>query len=307
MKPAYINLQKYKRAYVVCAVGQSYIDSTEGMIRSLDEYSNYPVILYYSNGTVNYDYDNLIKQPFRVLDRKINEEHSLKLLTTLKAEVTLSSIKNYDVDTVVMLDSDILPTPAIDNVFRQYEQEVENYPVFLKYAWDIITVMGRPLVSEHIQNTIGAPSPRIPAMCSCLCIANRNCISFLEDWKYWCENQELLEYHYVHNKDVYFDFNDESLVNALLWKYGATKYIPCNLMWAWKYESVKYAFDFYEGKVEELPIHESNSNHYRVPEAFEVPYGLSVLPIQKRELLGFHGLKDVIHIESSIKEIKQRY
>lgn len=307
MKRAYMNLQKYKRAYVVCAVGQSYINSTEGMIKSLNEYSKYPVILYYSNGTVNYEYDNLIKQPFRLSNRKVDDEHSLKLFTTLKAEVTLNSIKNYDVDTVVMLDSDILPTPNIDTIFDRYETEVENYPIFLKYAWNIITVMGRPLVSEYIQNTIGVLPAKIPAMCSCLCIASKNCISFLEDWKYWCENEDLIKYHYTLNKEIYYDFNDESIVNALLWKYGATKYIPCDLMWAWKHESVKFALDFYEGKTPELPMHESNSEHYRVPEQYEVPYGLSVLPIHKRNLLGFHGLKDLKEIDLSIYEIKNRY
>lgn len=307
MKLAYQKLQKYKRAYVVCAVGQSYIDSTEGMVRALKEFSKYPVILYYNNGTVNYDYDNLILQPFRVSDTKIYEEHTLKLLTTLKAEVTLNSVKRYDVDTVVMLDSDILPTPVIDDVFDKYESQIENYPIFLKYAWDTIFVMGRQLVSDHIQNTIGTLPAKIPAMCSCMCIANRNCISFLEDWKYWCENEELIKYHYVNNRSIYFDFNDESIVNALLWKYGADKYIPCDLMWAWKYESVKYAFDFYDGKIGELPIHESNSHHYRVPEEYEVPHGLSVLPKKKRELFGFHGLKNLEEINLSIEEIKNRF
>lgn len=307
MKQAYISLQKYKRAYVICATGQSYIDSTEGIIRALAEFSKYPVILYYSNGTVNYDYDNLIKQPFRLSERTVDSEHTLKLLTTLKAEVTLNSIKRYDVDTIVMLDSDILPTPNIDSIFDRYESQVENYPIFIKYAWNVVYVMGRPLVSEYIQNKIGATSARIPAICSCMCIANKNCISFLEDWKYWCENEELIKHHYVDNKDIYYDFNDESIVNALLWQYGATKYIPCDLMWAWKYESVKFAIDFYEGKVGELPIHESNADHYRVPEEFEVPHGLSVLPLSKKHLLGFHGLKDITHIESSINEIKKRF
>jgi hypothetical protein len=308
MKRAYEHLKKYKRAYVVCAVGQSYIDSTEGMIKSLAENSRYPVILYYSDGTVNYEYDNLIKQPFKLSERKTdNSEHNLKLFTTLKAEVTLNSIKRYDVDTVVMLDSDILPTPSIDLIFDKYENEIENYPIFIKYAWNVVFVMGRSLVSEYIQTTIGAPGARIPAICSCMCIANKNCVSFLEDWKYWCENEDLINYHYVQNKDIYYDFNDESIVNALLWKYDATKYLPCDLMWAWKYESVKFALDFYEGKTGELPIHESNADHYRVPEEYEVPYGLSVLPKQKRDLLGFHGLKDLHQINLSMEEIRKRF
>lgn len=307
MKKVYNNLRKYKRAYVVCAVGQSYIDSTEGLINSLSMYSNYPVIIYYSNGVVNYEYENMIKQPFRIYDKQIEEGHTLKLLTTLKAEVTLNCIKNYDIETVVMLDSDILPSPNIDDVFKKYENEVENYPIFLKYAWNIVSVMGRPLVSEYIRNMIESSPPKIPSMCSCLCIANRNCISFLEDWKYWCENEEMVRYHYIINKDIYFDFNDESIANALLWKYGADKYIPCDLMWAWKSESVKFAFDFYDGKVGELPMHESNHQHHRVPGEYEVPHGLSVLPVSKRDLLGFHGLKDLNEIELSLSEIKKRF
>lgn len=307
MKLVYQRLRQHKKAYVVCAVGQSYIDATEGMIRLLNEYSQYPVILHYSNGVVNYEYDNLIKQPFRVKEANLNEEHAGKLLTTLKAEVTLNTVKNYDVDTVVMLDSDILPTPAIDTVFSKYESEVENYPIFLKYAWDIIYIMGRPLVSDHVQSTIGAPAAKIPAMCSCMCIATKNCISFLEDWKYWCENEEFLKYYYVDNRDIHFDFNDESIANALLWKYGATKYISCDLMWAWNHKSVKFAFDFYDGVAGELNTHESSPDHYRVPEEFEIPFGLSVLPKEKQNLLGFHGMKDLEHINSSIEEIKNRF
>lgn len=307
MKKAYFNLKLYRKAYVVCAAGQSYIDSAEGIIKCLTAFSKYPVILYYSNGMVSYDYENLIKQPFRISNIDVDSDHKLKLFTTLKAEITLDSIKNYDLDTVVMMDSDILPTPNIDDIFYFYEDEIENYPIFIKYAWNIVYVMGRPLVSEHIQKTIQTTDAKIPAVCSCMCIANKNCVSFLEDWKYWCQNKDLIKYHYVDNKDIYFDFNDESIVNTLLWKYDAQKYIPCNLMWAWKYESVKFAFDFYDNKVGELPIHESNAEHYRVPEQYEVPFGLSVLPKQKRNLIGFHGPKDLHEINLIIEEIKTRF
>jgi hypothetical protein len=304
----YIDLKNYKKAYVVCAVGQSYIDSTEGMIRALSNFSKYPVILYYSDGVVKYEYDNLIKQPFRSNNIKVESEHSLKLLTTLKAEVTLNSIKRYDVDCVVMLDSDIIVTPKIDNVFDTYENIIENYPIFIKYSWDIITVMGRPLVSDYIQNSIGVEPAKIPAVCSCMCIANKNCVSFLEDWRYWCENSDLIKHHYVDNKDIYFDFNDESIVNALLWKYGATKILPTNLQWAWKYDSVKFSLDFYDGKVAELQRHGSLYNsHWKIPENYEVPYGLSVIPLHKNDLWGFHGPKDINEINLIIDEIKNRF
>ena len=302
----YTNLSKYKKAYVVCAVGQSYIDASEYIIKGLQRYSKYPVILYYTNGLVNYKYDNCILQPFSIKDRVIDDGHSLKLFTTLKAEITLSSIKNYDVDTIVMLDSDIVVTPSIDNIFKDYELELENYPIFMKYSWDIITIMGRPHVGEYLIKYINAGQQRIPAMCSCCCIANRNCLSFLEDWKRYCEDEHLIDYYYKANKDIYFDFNDESIVNALLWKYGATKYIPTNFAWAWKNETARFCFDFYDGKVGELERHSSLPTHWKIPEPYEVPFGLSVLPEKKRNLWGFHGPKDVQEIENIMNEIENR-
>lgn len=300
-------LNKYKRAYVICAAGQSYIDSTEGIIRGLSKYSKYPVILYYSNGKVNYSYDNCILQPFSIKDRNIDEGHDLKLFTTLKAEITLGAIKNYNVDTIVMIDSDVVVTPSIDNIFKDYENEIENYPIFMKYSWNIISVMGRPHVGEHIANYIGVNNQTLPAMCSCCCIANKNCITFLEDWKRYCDDEHLIEYYYKYNKDIYFDFNDESIANALLWKYNATKYLPTNFVWAWKNETAKFCFDFYEGKVESLNKHESLLSHWRIPEAYEVPFGLSVLPEKKRDMWGFHGPKDLLEIEGIMNEIENRF
>lgn len=305
----YKNLNLHKKAYVICAVGQKYIDSTEGLVKSLKRYSKYPVILYYSDGIVNFNYDNLILQPFNTMKKLENQHHTGKLFTTLKAEVTLGSLKNYNVDTIVMLDSDIIVSPNIDNIFDEYESQLENYPIFIKYAWDIVNVLGRPLVSDYIKEYIGVNiSPKIYAICSCTCIANRNCISFLEDWKAYCEDEHLIKYHYETNKDIYYDFNDESVANALLWKYNATKVLPTNLQWAWRHESIKFTLDFYEGKVGELQRHDSLQNtHWKIPEKYEVPFGLSVIPLNKKDLWGFHGPKDLNEINLILNELETRF
>lgn len=310
MNTPYKILSEHKKAYIICAVGQKYIDSTEGLIKSLDLYSKYPVILYYSNGTVTYNYKNLILQPLKNKKTLENSHHTGKLFTTLKAEVTLNSLKNYNVDTIVMLDSDIIVTPNIDKIFEEYESQLENYPIFIKYSWDIINIMGRPLVSDYIKDYIGVNNvpQKIFAICSCTCIANKNCISFLEDWKAYCEDEHLIKYHYETNKDIYYDFNDESIANALLWKYNATKVLPTNLQWAWKYESIKFTLDFYDGKTDELQRHSSLLNtHWKIPDQHEVPYGLSVIPLLKKDLWGFHGPKDLDEINKILVEIQTRF
>lgn len=308
MNCKFTKLNKEKKAYVVCAVGQKYIDSTEGLIKSLNRYSKFPVILYYSEGIVNYEYSNLILQPFNIKKKIFGSQFAGKLLTTIKSEVTLNSLKNYNIDVVVMLDSDIIVTPNIDNIFNEYESHIENYPLFIKYSWDIINIMGRPLVSDYIKEYIGVNIPRIYAICSCTCIANKNCLSFLEDWKSYCEDEHLIEYHYETNKEIYFDFNDESIANALLWKYNATKILPTNLQWTWKYESVKFTFDFYEGKVGTLDPHPSlRCSHWKIPDKYEVPHGLSVIPFDKNNLWGFHGPKDLNEINMIINEVENRF
>lgn len=304
----YETLNTSKKAYVVCAVGQKYIDSTEGLIKSLNRYSKYPVILYYSNGEVNYDYENLILQPFKTRKKLDNSDHTGKLFTTLKAEVTLGSLKNYNIETVVMLDSDIIVTPNIDKIFYQFENQIENYPIFIKYSWDIINILGRPLVSDYIKEYIGVSPAQIYAICSCTCIANKNCISFLEEWKSYCEDEHLIKYHYETNKDIYYDFNDESIANALLWKYKAKKVLPTNLQWAWKHESIKFTLDFYEGKNISLEKHSSlPHSHWKIPEQYEVPHGLSVIPFNKNDLWGFHGPKDINEINLILNEIETRF
>ena len=300
-------LKKHKKAYVICAVGQAYIDSTQYVIEVLNRYTKYPIFLYYANGDVNYDFDKLIIQPFTPANVEMDSNKSLKFLTTLKAHVTLSVLKNYDVDTIIMLDSDIVVTPVIDDVFDEYENEIENYPIFLRYSWTIINIMGRQHVSDYIREYVGAKHQNLTAICSCLCIANRNCLSFLEEWKQYCEDKHLIDYHYNQNPDIYFDFNDEAIANALLWKYKATKVMECNLVWGVEEKTATFAFEYYDGRIGKLERHSSYPSHFKVPEEYEVPFGLSVLPERKRDMWGFHGPKDIEEIKKIANIIETRF
>ena len=118
----------------------------------------------------------------------------------------------------------------------------------------------------------------------------------------------MIKYHYETNKDIYYDFNDESIANALLWKYKAKKVLPTNLQWAWKHESIKFTLDFYEGKNISLEKHSSlPHSHWKIPEQYEVPHGLSVIPFNKNDLWGFHGPKDINEINLILNEIETRF
>ena len=79
MKEAYKKLDKHKRAYVTYAIGQSFIDLTETVINQLQKYSEYPIVLYYADGNVNFDSPNLIKQrlglPLSPEEKRIEEAY----------------------------------------------------------------------------------------------------------------------------------------------------------------------------------------------------------------------------------------
>jgi hypothetical protein len=311
---AFSKLKEHKRAYLICSVGQKYIDMVETLVNQLNKYSEYPVFLYYSEGEVKFNSPNLIKQRFymeQIMDYNIHGMDPAivkdKILTIAKPFAFDLFVKNYNVEEFVFLDSDILVTPSIDTVFTKYSNLVQNSPIFIRYSWHIITVNGRPHVSDKILERVGAKrNLSLPALCSGFFIANSNCKSFFSDWVRCCLDTELIKYC-AENKEAWGEFNDESVANALVWLYEGMMTIATDLQWAWNNGSVKFAFDFYDGKKGELPRHESLPTHYRIPPEYEIPSGLSVLPGNKIDLLGTHGIKDPQEIKNAANEIDRRF
>jgi hypothetical protein len=316
MKEAYKKLKDHRKSYIVYVIGQKFIDLSETLIWQINKYSEYPVVLYYSDGEVNFEYPNLIKQKFQFtgidgLDLKgldSNEVRNRILSTCLtKPFVVNDFLKNYQVEEFVFLDADILVSPNIDSLFTKYSELIENYPLFLKYTWDIIFTQGRPHVSDGILKLIGIiRNQTIYSLCAGFFMGNINCKSFFNDWSKYCSYQNLIDY-WADNPDISSDFNDETIANALVWLYEGRKYVQPDFLWTWKYDSVRFAFDFYERSSAELPRHVCLPNHYKIPDEYEIPSGLSVIPVNKNNLLGTHGIKDLEEIKKTAEEIDKRF
>lgn len=313
MREAFSRLKKHRKAYLVCSVGQKYIDMVEELIHQIHQYSKFPVFLYYAEGKVNFDSPSLIKQRFEIDSSTAYEIEGINsdnvralMLTTVKPKACKLLMDNYDLDEFVFLDSDILVTPVIDSLFIKYSQKISNYPIFLRYSWDWVTTNGKPHVADIILERIGiSRNPTITSLCTCLFVANKNCRSFLEDWERYCFDSEIVKF--ALSPAGYGGFTDESVANALAWEYECDKSIPTNLFWSWKYEPVKYVFDFYDGLTDSLPRHPSQLSHYKLEGENEVPFGLSVIPESKQDFLGVHFLKDPETIKIVAAEIKKRF
>lgn len=311
LKPSYYKLKKYRKAYLIIVRTQKYIDHAKSLIELLNSYSKYPVILYYANGEINYDYDNLIIQPFDVCNELTsieNFEINNKYNTLTKPAQLLNCIDCYDLDSVILLDSDILVTPNIDRIF-DYECFIENYPIFIKYPWNYININGFPLINEHAMELMNNPTRSMYDVCTCMCILNKNCKEFLKIWSELCSNEKLINFYFYENKDLYFKYNDEHIANGLLWKYRATKQLPSNLTHVISSRSIEFVFNEYKKENIQLQFHDSLPNtHYEIPSDFlDSTGGFSVFPKNEEDLWGFHGVKDPDEIEKSTKLIKSKY
>lgn len=311
IKYAYHSLKKHKKAYCIIAKTQSYIEKSEDLIYLLNLYSKYPVILYYSEGEVNFDYENLITQPFDTINDRFEfekQEINNKYNTLTKAINLHNCITNYDLNSLIMLDTDFLITPSIDDIF-QYECVIENYPLFIKYPWDLMYINGHPMYNEHVNKLLNNPTRSMYDVCSCMCILNKNCKQFLQYWKQLCSQKELIDFYFNENPHLYFQYNDEHVANMLLWKYKATKQLPSNITHCYSSKVVDFVFSQYKKEVIDLKYHMCLQNtHYDIPsEIIKSNDGFSVLPVSKKNLWGFHGIKDKEEISKSKNLITTNY
>jgi hypothetical protein len=230
-----------------------------------------------------------------------------RILNNIKPFVVERFLNDYDVDEFVYLDADILVTPVIDSVFSKYADLIENSPIFLKYTWDWISIKGNPQVGDSILQKLGIErKPTVYSLCAGFFIGNKNCKSFMRDYCRICLDPDLIK-RCVEDPSVYEEFNDEPIANAVVWLYEGKHYVQPDFLWTWKSDSVKFMFDFYDGKTGDLPNHVCLPNHYKIPDEYEIPHGLSVIPKLKMNLLGIHGLKNPEMIKEAAEEIEKRF
>jgi len=309
-----------KRAYLLFAVGQSYIDKVQILVDYLLRYSTYDIVLCYSEGTVKFTNKRLVSIPMSidyVIDFNVPPHKPTSVrymyLMSFKPIACQLAIQKTDFDEFVYLDSDVLPTPNIDSMFDIWSRECTSYPLLSKYPPNHYFIEGRPLVLDKVLNILGISRnlQSVPSLNAGFFFFNRNCLSFIKTWTAFLQSKEYIDAFVKRDEFGNLEmcqYGDEGAANALMWLYGYDKYIG-PMVWTSLGECVKYVLDSYRNPIS-ITLHpDYPDTHGWTPDNYAYPYvgNASVFPVHKKDLFAFHAIKDTNEFLLGIRYVDELY
>jgi len=309
-----------KHAYVLFAVGQTYINKIQSLVEYLLRYSTNDVLLYYSEGAVDYSHPRLrcfytaipYLIDFNIPGHRPTAVRNLYLMT-YKPDICKSAIQDTCYDGYLYMDSDVLPTPNIDLMVNKWSNQCTNFPLFSRYPTDNSYIDDRPLILDNVLSmlNIGRENKSIFELCAGFFFFNKNCHKFIDHWIQFVHSRKYTDYFTVpnsHNNHDLCHYSDEGAANALMWYY---KHNDCigPMVWTALGECVRYVLT-YNPNVEQPIYHqEYNGRYVRTPNQYSEPYtrDISIFPLDKNEMFAFHGIKDSGEFNKGIAYINQLY
>jgi len=225
---------------------ENYLQNSLNLVKSLNLYhDNLHFYLYTLNFQYNSEISNLntififdenIKNDMSFVGNK-NDVTNKNMFKSVffKSKVVLHTIDNLKLENAIYVDSDILPTGEISELFEFIEQ-VDFYPLiqeslfeyqinygrgnpFHQGGFDEKNILEYPLMNEHhvpIKN-------RTHYSVTSVMIYNKNCRQFFKEYD-WL-NERALEMD-LEDIKFFYPFCDETTMNVLLWKYKYNKRLP---------------------------------------------------------------------------------
>lgn len=185
------------KRFITFAAGEQYEKLSEVLKDSIDEFSDYKLIVYKPEDfDIKWEPENW--QPAYVFIYKV--------LSCLKA------LEKYD--EVVWLDNDCLPTYNIDKIWNY---KVDNYPLLPTERFNNFHIWPSPKPNYNDPNFLGEAKRRIGVtdtnfnnsyLQACCMVFNKSCVNFFK---------EILNHYQDFNSDVY-PYGDESIINCMIWR-----------------------------------------------------------------------------------------
>jgi FkbM family methyltransferase len=286
-------LKKKENQFVFVTTGNlAYMPTIEKMVMSLQEFSKKKVIVYGVDCDVPFDSPNIIKK------RMSPPKHSeLDDRWYWKQYACIESLNEEDYENFVWIDGDVIANYNIDDVAK-YLPQLENYPIsdihineeFTGYYLDENNNKQIQFFNRKIAELWNI-TPSRPYMHVCFYIYNKKC-------KWWFE-EIIREFMSVDPKyySTYFLWNDESIDNAMRWKYGFTKHLPLS-----NFDTSGYDGD--DGFTNEALQQFYKFCNEDGPQNFNKIYGWRIIPEDKSQIIYFHGNKNLEFSDKMIEAIK---
>lgn len=297
---------KFKKAYVLYA-NEKYFDVVSMAAKSIREFSEFPILVYLINSDLKIDLRNTItikwdcdveeSSSMYTVDKDsnfyINRSNNkiFKIFTQRPAIVADALLKYAEVVTYV--DSDSVATPYIDRIFTMYPLD-SVHPYFSDgiYEWLFFNGKGGAADPTDLSTTLEHPICELFGInqyvrqgyrTSNIFIAGQKAIDWLEEWYWMCINPKVQK-----DPPHYVPFQEETVANALLWKYNQ--------------------------HLAGLPLVYTNADDKRVEDVYanrkftgetQLLDEWYRLPAYKENLLVFHGEKRLDVMERMIEKIKK--
>ena len=243
-------MKKFEKAYILYA-NEPYYNIVSSCAKSLRCFSDLPIIVYLLNcdkkvlvdNTITINWECNIEDKDKDSNNYVTDSKSsnfyinrgnkeLYRLIIQRPQITKDALTKY-AETVAYVDSDTVATYFVDNIFNFYDNN-SNHPYFVEGIYDFLFYNGRggAETREDLSTTLEHPICELfninqyvrlngKYRTSNIFVAGQNTINFLEEWYWMCINPTILRNH-----EQYAPFHEETVANALLWKYGTANGLP---------------------------------------------------------------------------------
>lgn len=239
-----------KSGFVTFTTGGHYLELTEILIQSLLVFSKYPITIYALNTNIPFSYPNI--------DKIIRKDIDISNFHNICYEKLYASFNN-DYDTGIMLDSDMIANKGIDILFSEINKN-DKLPLGSLHPAD-------PNNQYNIMDILNVKIKTIPYIHATYLFSSTS-REFLAE----CYNFAKL----CNEKNIIPANADETILNCMLWKYNATKFVKC-------YDPY---FEYINNYITNNPIN-PHSNLYTLDRSFI-----------------FHGCKNTIVAREILNKLK---
>lgn len=305
-----------KKAFVTFT-NEYYLPITEKLVKSVQQNSNYPIIVYSVNCDVPYQYPHMftkridsdiaIKPKFSAFDKVVSHKQG-ETVEVISPEDTFGIVDRNDLGTYVtlsrkplvildainngleegiFLDADGIAKENIDSAF-DYLFGVENYPLVGKglYEYMMLNGLGDPAVGptleQPLMDLLGVTGRTMPYVATNFILFTSKMKQFIEEWASVADRPEILK-----ENVKYAPYHDETIINVLLWKYKATKQLP---LVHYNLTNAQKAQEFYT--TTQRGVYTDSDWHYIPKDIDDIKY--------------FHGCKSLTEIDKTLDYIESR-